>query len=971
MRIRKLKVRNLASIAEAEIDFTSGVLAEQSLFLITGPTGSGKTTILDAITLALFGKTVRFKQAKADDMPEDSLGEFNDIKGNNACRLVRRGSDGSKVELTFEANDGIEYIAIWSVKKKKTGDFDDSTRELITPSGVISKKTDIAKAIEKIINIDFEQFCKTTMLAQGDFTQFLKSDKGEKTTILEKILDVTNFKEIGKKIYEHASKCKNDREVIQSTINSLTVKTDEEIKAATIAIAHQEKADEEMTKEIDLLSSKLDWLRKKEDNSRTLSKGKAALQIAQQEVNAPELRQDKEIVELWDKTEKARALQSALEENLQKLNIEKGKAGEHWNEFGNANANLIAFEQNIAKGRNELQRLESEVADTMAKLGTDAPKDKNGTLWAKGEIEAYKGKIDTASIALEKLLISSNNLAGKVKEVNELEAKKRDLTTETETAHKQQEEANARKDKAEIAYKEICDKCGHAAEVLKLLHIGDKCPVCGGTVNHITNNDEFASVKAPYEKERNEAGKAAGDADKRYADLTNNLSSTSRLLESALSSQDKAKKEYAEIQNKVVTYLRAIGKTAYDTAQELPIEAIKADLQEDKRKAEDKLNNLTILFNQFDKMESNARDLSAQQQQLDSAKKQCEFVLDCCYKWRGRAISISQGTLSINLVDQWNKLAAKISAWCQTINDLNATIKAKNDELSAAIKETGVNEETVKTLRDSYKASDIQSKRGKIDELGRRLAAANKSVADAEEVARKLEENQPELATGDTSETVKATLATTQGIKDENREKIGNARNQLKIDEENRERRKDYETKLSKIDAEYQKWEALKFISDSNGKCFSSIALSFVFEELLHYANAHLQELTDNRFTLESQGDSLNIVIRDAYHCDASQTPANLSGGESFMVSLALALGLASMAGVNSPDSDILFIDEGFGTLDDEYLEKVMTLLERLKEKGGKRVGIISHVDILKEKIQTQVRVERIDTSTSRIKIVG
>ena len=96
--------------------------------------------------------------------------------------------------------------------------------------------------------------------------------------------------------------------------------------------------------------------------------------------------------------------------------------------------------------------------------------------------------------------------------------------------------------------------------------------------------------------------------------------------------------------------------------------------------------------------------------------------------------------------------------------------------------------------------------------------------------------------------------------------------------------------------------------------------------------------------------------------------PANLSGGEGFIVSLALALGLSSMAGGNGVVSDILFIDEGFGTLDAECLDKVIDLLGRLNE-SGKRVGIISHVEALRERIATQIRVSRVGQS-SRVEVV-
>lgn len=141
---------------------------------------------------------------------------------------------------------------------------------------------------------------------------------------------------------------------------------------------------------------------------------------------------------------------------------------------------------------------------------------------------------------------------------------------------------------------------------------------------------------------------------------------------------------------------------------------------------------------------------------------------------------------------------------------------------------------------------------------------------------------------------------------------------------------------LKEAEKDYGLWDALyRFLGDGEGKKFRSMAVSMVMKELLHYANSHLRRLTGGRFELECGRGALDIVIRDAYHCDAAQTPANLSGGESFMVSLSLALGLSSMMGAGNASSDILFIDEGFGTLDVDYLDRVMQMLERLQEGVG------------------------------------
>lgn len=152
------------------------------------------------------------------------------------------------------------------------------------------------------------------------------------------------------------------------------------------------------------------------------------------------------------------------------------------------------------------------------------------------------------------------------------------------------------------------------------------------------------------------------------------------------------------------------------------------------------------------------------------------------------------------------------------------------------------------------------------------------------------------------------------------------------------------------------------------GKRFRVIAQSFILRELLDKANHFLDQLS-KRYELDCQDDSLTILVRDMYF-GGSVRPVNMvSGGESFVVSLALALGLSSIGG-NGFATDMLFIDEGFGTLDSNTLEVVMDTLERLRETGNRKVGIISHVEALCERIPVKILVERNNGSAAKIRMV-
>ncbi|MDD4848542.1 MAG: SbcC/MukB-like Walker B domain-containing protein, partial [Bacteroidales bacterium] len=201
-----------------------------------------------------------------------------------------------------------------------------------------------------------------------------------------------------------------------------------------------------------------------------------------------------------------------------------------------------------------------------------------------------------------------------------------------------------------------------------------------------------------------------------------------------------------------------------------------------------------------------------------------------------------------------------------------------------------------------------------------------------------------------------------------NNERIFIINNQISENENQRKRFCELKKKMDLLNVERQQWAHLcRLFGDAEGKSFRKIAQCYVLRELLVHANSYLKYLS-KRYELHCQNDSLTILVSDSYFGGIARPVDLVSGGESFVVSLALALGLSSL-NHNSFATDILFIDEGFGTLDADTLEIVMDTLSRLRDIGGRRVGIISHVEQLRERIAAKISVERITNNSSRVRM--
>ena len=208
MKIIAVRIKNLASLEGfTEIDFTAEPLCSAGIFAITGATGAGKSTILDAICLALYSKTPRYLQAKESGI------EIQDVQGSSMSQgdvrsILRDGTADGFAEVDFVGVDKEYYRANWSVRRARNkieGSMQSDTlllKNITSNLEIPGRKNELLKEIERLVGLNFEQFTRSVLLAQGDFTAFMKANKDEKSSLLEKLTGTHIYSEISKKIYE-------------------------------------------------------------------------------------------------------------------------------------------------------------------------------------------------------------------------------------------------------------------------------------------------------------------------------------------------------------------------------------------------------------------------------------------------------------------------------------------------------------------------------------------------------------------------------------------------------------------------------------------------------------------------------------------------------------------------------------------------------------------------------------------------
>ena len=360
MKIQKLIIKNIASIADATIDFSCKPLSDSDLFLICGDTGTGKTTILDAICIALYGRTPRFSKNRST---KDAV-EFAGSAYDKVEQIMRRNTASAFAELTF-VHDGKNCVARWEGNRAR-GKTDGNLK--VQNSLTINDKTEtkeVEKQVVDLIGLTFEQFCRTTMLAQGEFTKFLFSTDDEKAAILEKLTKTEKFKLIGQRIFETCGQKKKTFEDLNKLIESKSKELldNQEITELNNNINILKEEIENYSDQKKESENKSNWLKNnklKEDKLRCINE---ELSSVMQKIESETYKSNKKLIDDWDRSGKARETYKSLIFNISKRDDASKKLNDLEATYKILLGNFEWLKANIDK----IKTRKSEIDDFLAK----------------------------------------------------------------------------------------------------------------------------------------------------------------------------------------------------------------------------------------------------------------------------------------------------------------------------------------------------------------------------------------------------------------------------------------------------------------------------------------------------------------------------------------------------------------------------------------------------------------------------
>lgn len=959
MRLQTLTIHNIASIEDATIGFDTHPLADSEVFLITGKTGSGKSTILDAICLALFATTPRLKDTSMQGETKD-LGV--DITIKDPRQLMRRNTGEAFVSLTFTGNNGIHYEATWSISrayKKATGNLQNKSWKLKNLDSDITytKDKEIEAEIQEAIGLDFSQFCRTTLLAQGEFTRFLNSKDEDKAAILEKITGVDIYSKIGIKVFEVTGQKKTEWEQAQQKIEGIHTLTDEEMAAKKEEMAGYETLLEQVRKAGEKDKTKLQWIKTEVELTKAVSDANNALLQARAAVESDIFKKKETLVRQWNATIEARNWLAAMkraEEDISKakkkiqecentISIESKKLAETLlPAFEKAQKNADDAQASFEKQAEALKTQETELAEL------HLPERRKEQEKAKELLRNIALTFDRIE-AYHKEKERNANTAAALKEAKEgIEEKLKESATMEPLIH----DAKVKMEDRKTLLDKQSDTIDKFAQTLRQkLQVGDLCPICRQEIkSELPHEEELAQLVG-------ELRKAYTEAESAYQDLVSKKNKLDAEIKAAKDSYQKGKEAFDKdnsvqmAKQKVIEACRACGIETIDEETPKKLISLKEDtatkLQELETKIAEGAAKEELIKTQRDdleqlrkKWEQLKRTVQKAQQDISDCKGKIAIAEEVKKNMELVQLKQAEETFNTNHLQLLDFLGSHADIDMERLIALNTYSSQSIGEIQASLETEKNKVLTKKTLQ--------------------------------EEAGRKLEEHRktkPEIKEEDTVELLETRIKENEKTLTELSEKKGAINQELKADEENKKQLGHLKEEADKKKAIYQKWSRMnQLIGDASGNKFRKIAQSYVLNSLIHSANHYMKTLTD-RYTLKVAPGTFVISLEDAYQGYVSRAASTISGGESFLVSLSLALALSDIGQQLAVDT--LFIDEGFGTLSGEPLQNAINTLRSLHTKSGRHVGIISHVEELQGKIPVQIQViQEGNLSSSKVQVV-
>jgi len=1073
MKILQVRFRNLNSLAgEWEIDLTHPAFASEGIFAITGPTGAGKTTILDAVCLALYGRTPRLNRVT-----------------KSANEIMSRRTGECFAEVTFETQAG-RFRCHWSqhrARRRPDGELQAPKHEIANAdSGEIfeSKLKGVADLIESATGMDFDRITRSMLLAQGGFAAFLLAAPDERAPILEQITGTEIYSRISMRVHERLREEREMLKMLEAETAGIAILEPEQEREIQQALETKEKEEEDLTARANGTGKAISWL--------------AAIEGLK-----------KEIAGLADEAKKLQVDIDAFKPDRDKLGLALRAAS-----LDGSHATLTAMRKQQANDRKALKAEEEALPELESSAGKQAESLKS----AEHHTARVKEELKAAAPLIQKVRSLDQKLAGQKKDVSEGEKgcqkDARKIDADKQAALKEREKLSGAQKTLELVN-------GYLEE-----HARDEWLISGlagldeQLSSLISRQKDIAQKKAEKKKATKaleKAAKALDDRRKQYIDRKHELDKASKDLQMGKDTLnrllgDRLLREYRtekETLLREMAFLRKIaeledhrarledgkpcplcGATEHPFAKgnvpvpdetEQKIEALTQVIG----KAEDR----EAAVNKLEKAEATAReklmegesqetaaanDKKAVEKTLADVKEALEKLL-MDFSKRRQAVLARLLPLGIEDIPDagvsslLDSLRKRLDAWQAQvgkkieIEKLIADIGSEIRRLDAVIETQGnalaVKREHLGSLKRDYSEGVHERKNLYGDkDPDKEESRLNQAVSEAEGAERKardrhnnlhqelnaartrvdslkksIDQREPELIKSeawfsealesagllDEKQFLEARL--TAGQRDDLAAKareLDDNRTDLKARQKDREKRltdeiakkvtdksledleielKDHEDLLKKLrdsiaglkhtlaenkaarermnvklaavgarKKECLRWENLhELIGSADGKKYRNFAQGLTFEMMIGHANLQLRKMTDRYLLIRDGTQPLELNVIDNYQAGEIRSTKNLSGGESFVVSLSLALGLSHMASRNVR-VDSLFLDEGFGTLDEEALDTALETLAGLRQ-DGKLIGVISHVPAIKERIGTQIQITPQAGGRSRI----
>ena len=917
MRIEKIIIENINSIENAEISFSEGILANEPLFLITGETGSGKSTILDAITLALYDKSPRYENTRNKEKTENGLSTMQ-----STTNALRKGTSDGKAEVWFSVGNEI-YIATWQMHRTRNGKYDMTNRRKLevvrgTERIVLETKIDtVNQRITELVGLTYDQFVRSVMLAQGQFNTFLTSEKAKQTEILEMLTGTEVYSKIAEIVGRRKNDAKNDVDKASEIYNSLTknILSDEELASLNEELSNNEKLQADNENETKTVEAQIRNFEKIENLDREIDFSKSQLADLQasyekilEEKKSLSKRRDELKKQIYEQSgmqslaEKMPLIMSLLQSENSIITIDDSKSDiselsimltEADNAKNNATAAYDECNEKLEKADVEgLRNQYNEHNNELTKLGNWRTK----CLGVKQILTDYLNKkqiIDNKLVELDKLKQNFN--------ICEIDFQKTKSVFESKDL-----EYQIQKNMVADFMKSLRSK----------LEDGKPCPLCGSTSHQYHDEKVVDSLFATIEKAWNEARNAFEKA----KDAKNKAEGEINLLNKSIENEKKqlenlVKDLTAECNGKPVYEIERLDRGLNDCESMISVEKNKLE--------------------EINKKIAAARDIQEELKGLQKLKNDAEnkynsLLKKLAYRWKHLNDEYSKVDSDINKIDEIANGIKKIDGF-ERIAEFEGKFATRNniDKGSILIGFT-------KVLTNLIGKSDERKKI--VDAL------ENDAVTKVEYQDR---------------------LTRLNVVKQSINVKLSDIRTKLSLNTQNSASAQAAKDDLQAKTVKLSLWTQLaNAIGTTAGDNFRDVAQAYTMRILLDQANYFLRKLSQ-RYELTCYTNSLAIMVMDKEMGGELRSASSLSGGETFLVSLALALGLASLNDENL-SIDMLFIDEGFGTLDGESLEMAVQALGNM-QKFGRKVGIISHVDSLKERIPAQIQVTRRGKAASTV----